>query len=120
MSGVNFGDLLRNRRLAANMTLREFARLTSYDPSNISKVERNVATPPPTITLKVWAKHLKLQPGSADYQEFLDIAQIARNRIPEDAPAEFRNKLLPAMLRTARSKDLTKEEFDRLVELLNK
>ena len=120
MSIDSFGRLLRERRLAVNMTLREFARLTSYDPSNISKVERDVATPPPTITLKLWAKHLRLQPGTGEYQNFLDMAQIARNRIPEDVPADFRNKLLPAVLRTARSKDLTKEEFDRLVKLLNK
>ena len=120
MSGESFGGLLREKRLAVGMTLREFARLTSYDPSNVSKVERDVTTPPPTIILKNWAKHLKIQPGTNSYQEFLDMAQIARNRIPDDVPADFRNKLLPAVLRTVRSKELTKDEFDRLVKLLNK
>lgn len=116
----NFGQLLRERRMRIDMTLREFSRLTSYDASNLSKIERNVITPPPSITLKLWARHLKLEKGTEEYQEFLDVAQLSRNRIPDDAPPEFRNKLLPALLRTVRSGQLTREEFDRLVKLLNK
>lgn len=102
------------------MTLREFARLTEYDASNISKVERNIIPAPPTITLRNWAKHLSIIEGTGEFQEFLDTAQLSRSRIPEDAPPEFRNQLLPALLRTVRSKQLTKEEFERLVRLLNK
>ena len=117
---INFGGELRAKRLKSNTTLREFARLTSYDASNISKIERNILPPPPTITLRTWAKHLGLVMGTDEYQEFLDIAQLSRNKIPEDAPAEFRNQLLPALLRTVRSKKLTKQEFESLVKLLNR
>lgn len=120
MKIVNFGKLLRDKRMEVNMTLREFARLTAYDASNISKIERNIVAPPSTVTLKTWATHLSIVPDTDEYQEFLDTAQLSKNRIPEDAPAEFRNQLLPALLRTSRSKQLTKEEFERLVKLLNK
>lgn len=116
----NFGKLLRDKRVEKNITLREFARLTSYDPSNISKVERGLQPPPSTIVLKVWAKHLGLEQGSEELQEFLDMASITRNKIPEDMPPEFRNQLLPALLRTVRSKKLSREEFDNLVRILNK
>ena len=120
MKATNFGKLLRDKRMEIDMTLREFARLTAYDASNISKVERNVIMPPPTITLRTWAKHLHIEEGTDEMQEFLDIAEIGRSRIPDDAPDQFRNQLLPALLRTVRSNQLTKEEFDRLVKLLNK
>ncbi len=120
MSNAQFGYLLRDLRMRLNIPLREFSRLTNYDASNLSKIERGLASPPPTIILKSWAQHLKLTPGSLDYQEFLDTAQLSRDRIPSDAPPAFRNMLLPALLRTVRSKKLTKEEYERLVKLLNK
>jgi transcriptional regulator with XRE-family HTH domain len=103
-----------------NLTLREFSRLTHYDASNLSKIERGVNPPPPTIVLRSWAKHLGLEPGTSGYHEFIDSAHISRDRIPSDVPAEVRNILLPALLRTTRSKALTKDEYERLVKLLNK
>lgn len=120
MNGTNFGKLLSEKRLNMNLTIREFARLTSYDASNISKIERGIIPPPPTMTLKKWAERLSLQHDTSEHQEFLDTAVLSRNQIPEDAPAEFRNQLLPALLRTSRSKKLTKKEFDSLVRLLNR
>lgn len=120
MRATNFGNLLREKRMNKNLTLREFSRISKYDASNISKIERNIIQPPPTMTLRLWAGHLGLDPKSDEYQDFLDLAQLSRNRIPDDAPAEFRNQLLPALLRTSRSKQLTKADFDRLVKLLNK
>ena len=120
MQEESFGVILRNKRLGINMTLREFSRLANYDPSNISKIERGVAIPPATITLRNWARHLNIQKSTEEYQHFLDMGQIARNRIPDGTTADFRNKLLPAVLRTSRSKNLTREEFDKLVKLLNR
>jgi transcriptional regulator with XRE-family HTH domain len=120
MGNPQFGYLLRELRMQHNITLREFSRLTKYDASNLSKIERGIIQPPPTIMLKAWASHLKLEPKSQAYYDFLDTAQISRDRIPSDAPAEVRNILLPALLRTFRSNKLTKEEYERLVKLLNK
>jgi transcriptional regulator with XRE-family HTH domain len=120
MEVMSFGELLRNKRVEIGMTLREFARLTSYDASNLSKIERDITLPPSTITLRAWAQHLKMGLNTTECQEFLDIAQLSRNRIPDDVSPQFRNQLLPALLRTSRSKHLTKEEFDRLIKLLNK
>lgn len=116
----SFGKLLRQTRVNNNVTLREFARLTSYDASNISKIERDLIPPPVTMVLRGWMPHLGMEEGSDNYIEFLDAAALARNSLPEDSPEGFRNKLLPAMLRTARSKNLTEDDFERLIKLLNK
>jgi transcriptional regulator with XRE-family HTH domain len=116
----SFGKLLRQIRVNRNITLREFSRSVAYDPSNVSKIERGITPPPATIILKGWVEPLGLEPGTREYQDFFDCASLARNRIPEDAPDVFRNRLLPAMLRTARSKNLTEEDFEKLIRLLNK
>lgn len=116
----SFGKILRQKRVDNNVTLREFARITGYDPSNVSKIERGITPPPATIVLKGWAPVLRLDVGTPEYQDFMDSASLARNRIPEDSPAAFRNKLLPAMLRTVRSQNMTEQDFERLIKLLNK
>lgn len=116
----SFGKLLRQTRVDKNITLRAFSRAVSYDPSNISKIERGITPPPATIILRGWIKQLAIEQGTVEYQEFFDSASLARNRIPEDSPDAFRNKLLPAMLRTVRSKNLTEKDFERLIRLLNK
>jgi len=116
----SFGKMLRQIRVDKNITLREFSRTIGYDPSNVSKIERGITPPPATIVLKTWAEALNLKPNSGEYQEFMDSASLARNRIPEDSPAAFRNKLLPAMLRTVRSQNLTEQDFERLIKLLNR
>lgn len=116
----SFGKLLRQTRVDKNITLRKFSRDISYDPSNVSKIERGLTPPPATIILKGWTQALGITNSDVQYQEFFDSASLARNRIPEDSPAAFRNKLLPAMLRTVRSKNLTEQDFERLVQLLNK
>lgn len=120
MGNPQFGFLLRDTRVSKNMTLREFSRLTSYDASNLSKIERGIIPPPPAIILKAWAAHLGLEPQTTAYFEFLDMGQLSRNQLPDNTSHEFRNILLPALLRTVRSKKLSKEEYERLVRLLNK
>lgn len=119
MSGSQFGLYLRNRRVDLNLTLREFSRMTGYDASNLSKIERGVIPPPPVVMLKAWAKHLRLKPGTNDYEDFINLSLISKNRIPDDTPEVVRSKLLPALFRTQGSKKLTKEEYRRLVKLLN-
>lgn len=120
MGTAQFGYLLKELRLGRNLTLRAFSRLTGYDASNISKIERGISTPPPAVTLKSWAKHLGLEPGSNEYHNFLETAELTKGKLPENTPDEVRNTLLPALLRSDRSKPLTKEDYERLVRLLNR
>jgi len=43
---MNFGETVKNMRIAQQKTLRQFCNEHGLDPSNWSKVERNVNPPP--------------------------------------------------------------------------
>ena len=42
---TSFADFLREKMIAAGLTLREFCRMTGFDASNWSKIERGLLTP---------------------------------------------------------------------------
>jgi transcriptional regulator with XRE-family HTH domain len=113
-----FGVSLNKLRSENDLSIREVCKLTGYDPSNWSKVERGLISPPADEkVLKTWAKCLRVEKEKV--QDFIDEAQIAQGIIPDD----ILNKtemldLMPAFFRTVRNKKPSKEELDRLVNLI--
>ncbi|MEK7158957.1 MAG: helix-turn-helix domain-containing protein [Patescibacteria group bacterium] len=116
---INFGEVLKNLRIKKNLTLREVCEQINYDYSNWSKVERGVLSPPnDEVALRRWAKVLGLE-SENKIREFIEMAQISQGIIPE-AVMSKRNvmELLPAFFRTLRNAKPTKEEVDKLIELI--
>jgi len=113
-----FGSLLNKLRIENNLSIREVCKLVSYDPSNWSKIERGLISPPSDDkTLKLWAKTLKIKGN--DVQEFIDDAKIAQGIIPDDIlDKKEMLQLMPAFFRTIRNKKPTKEELDTLMNLI--
>ncbi|MFH1890469.1 MAG: helix-turn-helix transcriptional regulator [Candidatus Kuenenbacteria bacterium] len=115
-----FGHNLKKARIAQGLSLREICKKINYDASNWSKVERGVIAPPSDEKiLSKWAKALGLKPNSRARQEFIDEAQISQGIIPQDILAG-KNAVdyLPAVFRTLRNEKPTKQEIDRLIELI--
>jgi transcriptional regulator with XRE-family HTH domain len=114
-----FGSNLRDLRIKKGVSLRKICQLTGYDPSNWSKIERGKISPPSDVTtLGRWAKILDLKDKKA-IQEFIDGAVIAQGIIPQDILSQANAvDYLPAFFRTLRNKKPTKEEIDRLIELV--
>jgi len=115
-----FGNLLKNLRITRGLTLREACRLAGYDPSNWSKIERGILSPPSNEKdLKNWAKILGIAENKKQTQEFIDTAKIAQGSIPQDILSQdVLVERLPAFFRTLRNKKPTKKEIDRLVKLI--
>jgi transcriptional regulator with XRE-family HTH domain len=113
-----FGAMLSKLRTENNLSLREVCKLTNYDPSNWSKVERGLISPPANDKiLMTWAKSLKVK--KEDIQEFMDNAHIAQGIIPDDILNRTEMlELMPAFFRTVRNKKPTKEEIDKLISLI--
>ena len=115
-----FGKILKRLRIEKELSLREVCRLASYDPSNWSKIERGVISPPSEEkTLRKWAKILGLSQKSEEFQEFIDEAIIAQGIIPQDILSRKNAvKCMPAFFRTLRNEKPTKKEIDRLIKII--
>ena len=114
-----FGENLKILRINKGLSLRGACKLAGYDPSNWSKIERGKISPPSDQNvLHSWAKVLGIK-TKADIEKFIDEAIVAQGIIPEDILSRKNVvKYLPAFFRTLRNKKPTKEEIDRLIELI--
>src|SRR6266567_1858963 len=94
-----FGEFLKEKRLALDLSLREFARRIGMQPSNYCNVEADVLPPPPPDTLEKLSRALGLKRGTNGYETFHDLAAKGRDEIPADVERIVKeNELIPAML----------------------
>lgn len=114
-----FGKILKDLRIKKGVSLRKICQLTGYDPSNWSKIERGKISPPSDEKiLHNWAKALSIE-NKNEIQKFIDEATIAQGIIPTDIlSGNNAVEFLPAFFRTLRNRKPTKEEIDRLIELI--
>ena len=114
---MKFGDLVKDLRIAQKKTLRQFCMENSHDPSNWSKIERNINPPPKDReTLSRWAGDLGLRKESDEWKDFMMKADISRGEIPQEVLSD--EKLLtrlPVFFRTVSGAPLTDEKLDRLM-----
>lgn len=115
-----FGKILKELRIKKELSLRKVCKLANYDPSNWSKIERGVISPPSNEKiLQKWAKILGISGNKEEVQKFVDEATVAQGIIPQDILSQ-KNAVdyLPAFFRTLRNKKPSKEEIDKLIELI--
>ena len=117
---MSFGDLVKELRIAQKKTLRQFCLDHGHDPSNWSKIERGINTPPrDEKTLERWAEQLGLKPGAAEWQHFMDQADVSRGEIPKHVFSdEELLKKLPVFFRSIRGAELTEKQLDELIKMV--
>ena len=112
-----FGKFLKAKRLALDLSLREFARRVGLQPSNYCNVEADVLPPPPVNKLARIAQALGLRQGTKDFEVFHDLAAKGRDEIPADVTRIVKeNDLIPAMLRTVEYENVTKDQLRGIIE----
>lgn len=122
MPNNEFGDYLRERRTALRLTLRSFAQKAGLDAGNASRLERGRAEPPESqAVLDRIAEALDLHSGTPEYQRLTDSAAAARGRIPADLLTDDEvAKRLPILFRTLRSKPLSGEQIEKLIDSIRR
>jgi transcriptional regulator with XRE-family HTH domain len=120
---AQFGELLKEYRLAGGWSLREFCSENGFDAGNYSKLERGrFPAPDSDERIEVYARALGLKEGSDQWFSLFDAAAAQRGRLPSDLlkDDEVIDKL-PALFRTIRSEQQSGEiDFDELVERIRK
>ena len=114
---MSFGDNVKELRIAQKKTLRQFCSDHGYDPSNWSKIERGIISPPKDgSTLERWAQNLGIERNSQHWQDFMDQAAIARGNIPSDILNEKTLlEKMPVFFRTVRGAELNEGELNNLI-----
>ncbi|OGY42783.1 MAG: hypothetical protein A2Y67_03565 [Candidatus Buchananbacteria bacterium RBG_13_39_9] len=115
-----FGELLKELRMKSKLSLRDVCKKVNYDPSNWSKIERGLISPPSDESmLTQWGNALGLAKESKEYYEFIDLANIAHGIIPDYIMQEKDLvKALPAFFCVLREENPSKTEVNRLIKLL--
>ena len=112
---VSFATFIKEKRISAHLTLREFCRLIGFDASNWSKIERGLATPPQSRSmLDLISDVLNIKKGSEDYLQMLDLAalsSVSTELIDSDILEQ-----LPVFFRTVRGDNPSNEELNQLVQ----
>ena len=116
---MKFHELFKRKRMEIG-TVREFARESGLDLAYVSRLENGVILPPKDgEKLARLADALGIVEGSEEWREFMDLAAIAKNELPEDLRDDERvAKVLPAFYRALRDKAMDEGEFRRLVDLI--
>jgi len=113
-----FGDFFKEKRIEKGFTLRMFCKKFSFDPGNISKMERGLMNPPGSREkLEKYALCLGIEKGSDGWFEFFDRAATCKGEIPtEILENDELMKSLPLIFRTFRSKKISKTVVADLIE----
>ena len=117
-----FGTFIKELRARHRLGLREFCLEHGHDPSNWSKIEREVASPPrDEETLRKWAKQLGIKPDTDDWHKFHDYAAVDAGRIPSHVmqDKELLAKL-PAFFRTISGQKPSRKDLKKLLDLIGK
>ncbi len=118
---ASFGNLLKSKREAKRIGLREVCRKAGFDPSNWSKIERGIMAPPTDEdTLSRWAIALGIEEDSDEFHDFVELAQSAQGIIPQALPEKEMLVRMPAFFRTIRNEKPSKKDLDDLINLIKK
>jgi len=117
-----FGQFIKELRARQRLGLREFCLAHGHDPSNWSKIEREVLAPQrDEETLRTWAMQLGLRQGSEDWLKFFDYADVDAGRIPDYLLKD--EKLvaqLPVFFRTLSGQKPSREDLEKLLEIIQR
>ena len=116
---MKFNEFFKERRLKIG-TVRQFAKQNGFDVAYISRLENGITTPPKDgEKLTKLGLCLGLTPGTAEWQEFTDLAAVAKNELPKDLQDnDHIAAVLPAFYRTLRNKNLDEKEAQKIIELI--
>jgi transcriptional regulator with XRE-family HTH domain len=117
---VAFGEFLRDSRKKLGLPSRTVAVKAGMQPSNYCRLENGSLKPPQDREkLKLLLKALDLSGDPVSRAEFFDLAAKANDDVPQDlADIITRNEAVPMVLRTIENRRLTKDQVEKLLDLV--
>jgi hypothetical protein len=115
-----FGKFVKELRARKRLGLRQFCLEHGHDPSNWSKIEREVLQPPRDEgALRAWAHQLGLERGGDDWLKFFEYAAVDAGRIPDNIlKDEELAAHLPTFFRTLSGQKPSREDMEKLLKVI--
>ena len=116
-----FGQCLRRLRLERSLSLRAFCLQLEVDPSNYSKLERDLLSPPDDERLGVYERALGLEMKGPEARELRRLAAIGRGKIPSSvlSDPDLAGKL-PLFFRALEGEQITEDKLDEVICLIRR
>ena len=117
---TQFGQKLKDLRIAKGVTLRQCSEELNADASNWSKLERGVnPAPKDGDVLEKWAAFFGIT--GDEKQTFFDLAALSRKEIPADMASDATIlEALPVFFRARRGAELDDEKLAQFVAEVKK
>lgn len=117
---ATFGAFIRQIRLERGRTQRDVARQIDMLPSNLCKLERDaLKAPTDGEQLAALAKALEIKSGSAESEQFFELAARSNDSVPQDLVRIIsRNEAVPLLLRAIGNRRLTATQVEALVRII--
>lgn len=114
-----FGKFVRKRREEKKINLRKLAEILEIAPAYMSDIEKSRRYPPDREKIEKIAKALELNQDETNY--LFDMAAHAKdNTVSPDLPDYImENDIVRVALRRARDIDAGKEEWEKLIKVLD-
>lgn len=115
----NFGEFIKEKRIAAHLTVRDFAKKLDVSAPYVTDVEKDRRNPFNNETLGKIESILEL--SEEELAQMYDLAGKKRNEIAPDIPDYIMQRgYVSAALRTARDLDADEADWQRFVDELKK
>lgn len=114
-----FGKFVRERREEKKINLRKLAEILEIAPAYMSDIEKSRRYPPDREKIEKIAKALELNQNETNY--LFDMAAHAKdNTVSPDLPDYIMgNDIVRVALRRARDIDAGKEEWEKVIKVLD-
>lgn len=119
MAYANFGEFIKEKRIAKSIALREMANMLNISAPFLADVEKDRRNPFTMEKLIQLAKILDL--SKEENELMLDLAGKKRNEVAPDLPDYIMEReYVSSALRTARDLGAGEEDWNRFVDELKK
>jgi transcriptional regulator with XRE-family HTH domain len=119
---VRFGDFIKSKRLALEITLRDMCNRLEFSPAYLSDIENNRRYPMDNNKIELLIKELKLSPE--DQETLYDLAGRERKAVSPDLPEYIMDsEVAPYVrmaLRKAKKNDVTVDDWKRIINELGR
>lgn len=114
-----FGEFIKEKRVAKNISLREMAAKLNITPAYLSDIEKDRRYAPDRDKILEIAEILSIHSGERDL--LFDLAGKSKDSIAPDLPDFImENEKVRTLLRKAKDKQVTDEKLDKIIRMLDK